>query len=187
MKLKPKFLLNSIKIILVLATINVAYLAWRYLALRQGWVQPGTAICSISDFVDCDKVLLTAEARAFYVPNALLGFGFFFGSLIWIFLGFKLNEAYHHHIIRTFFFWLVIAAFFTFRFFYLLVQLPAFCPLCPVSHFLTYILLVSSYLLWKRTPQIQEKKSFKPLILLVVLCVGQFWLWLCLWFVLSGL
>jgi uncharacterized membrane protein len=64
-----------LKLVLLLAVINTAYLSWRYLALHEGLVTAGTGICSLTDFVDCDKVLSTNEARAFYVPNAILGFG----------------------------------------------------------------------------------------------------------------
>jgi uncharacterized membrane protein len=179
--------LTVIKLLLVLATVNTGYLSWRYLALRQGLVEPGTAMCSITEYVDCDKVLLTPEARAFYVPNALLGFGFFFGALIWLVIGFRLGPAYHRHILRTLTFWLVIATFFTFRFVYLLVQLPALCPLCPLSHLMTYVLLALSFSLLRQTPPGTTPSALRPLSLLVALCVGQFFLWLALWFHFSGL
>ena len=169
-----------------MATINTTYLSWRYLALREGIVEPGTAICSITEFVDCDKVLMTPQARAFFVPNALLGFGFFFGCLLWFTLGMRLDEGYHYHLIRTLIFWLLIATLMTFWFFYLLVQLPAFCPLCPISHFLTYILLILSFILWRRTEHKKEKRPVRSLVFLVGICVSQFFLWLSLWFTFSG-
>jgi uncharacterized membrane protein len=175
-----------LKLVLLLAVINTAYLSWRYLALHEGLVTAGTGICSLTDFVDCDKVLSTNEARAFYVPNAILGFGFFFGSFLWLMIGLRLDEKYHYHLIRTLVFWLVVATFFTFRFIWLLVQLPALCPLCPWNHLLTYLATIFAFLLWRKTPHNKAKAEPKPLILLVSLCVGQFFLWLVLWFILSG-
>lgn len=175
-----------LKLILLLAVLNTAYLSWRYLALREDLVTAGTGICSLTEFVDCDKVLFTIEARTFYVPNALLGFGFFFGCFLWLTIGLRLDEKYHYHLLRTLVFWLVIATFFTLRFIWLLVQLPALCPLCPWNHLLTYLATIFSFLLWRKTPHSKEKAELKPLILLVSLCVGQFFLWLILWLIFSG-
>lgn len=166
---------------LLLAVVNTGYLSWRYLALSEGLVAPGTGICSVSEKIDCDKVLSTPEARAFYVPNAVLGFGFFFGCLLWLVIGFRLEKSYHHHIVRTLAVWLIVATFFTFRFFWLLVQLPALCPLCPWNHFLTYAAAVLAVVIWRRTPRGTEKISAKPLIILVLICVAQFFLWLVVW------
>ena len=180
---KIEFLL---KIVLLLAVVNTAYLSWRYLGLREDFVTAGTGICSLTDFVDCDKVLSTNEARAFYVPNALLGFGFFFGCFLWLIIGFRLGANYRYHVIRTLVFWLVIATFLTFRFIWLLVHLPALCPLCPWNHLLTYLALIFAFVLWRKTPHSHEKAESKPLILLVTLCVGQFLLWLILWSIFSN-
>jgi hypothetical protein len=58
---------------LLLATANTAYLTWRYLAVRHGWSAPGAGLCSWTAWVDCDRVLQSAEARWFFVPNAVLG------------------------------------------------------------------------------------------------------------------
>lgn len=171
-----------LKIVLLLAVANTAYLGWRYLALRAGLVEAGTGICSLTETVDCDKVLSTPEARAFFVPNALLGFGFFFGCLLWLTIGERLGGAYQYHIVRTLAVWLIVATFFTFRFFWLLVQLPAFCPLCPFNHLLTYAATILAVLIWRRTARPAEKVSAKPLIILVTVCVGQFFLWLFVWF-----
>jgi uncharacterized membrane protein len=180
---RTQFLL---KLVLFLAVLNTGYLSWRYLALREDIVVPGTGICSLTDFVDCDKVLSTPQARAFYVPNALLGFGFFFGCFLWLTIGLRLDKKYHYHLIRTLVFWLIIATFFTFRFIWLLIHLPNLCPLCPWNHLLTYLSLIFAFLLWQKIPHNKEKTEAKPLILLVSLCVGQFFLWLLLWFIFSG-
>ena len=53
-----------------LTLLDSGYLSWRYLALRLGIATPGTSLCSWSAFVDCDRVLVTPEANAFFVPNA---------------------------------------------------------------------------------------------------------------------
>lgn len=172
-----------LKLILLLAVINTAYLSWRYLALEADIVTRGSGICSLTEFVDCDEVLTTPEARAFYVPNALLGFGFFFGCFLWLIIGLRFAEQYHYHLIRTLVFWLFIATLLTFRFIWLLIHLPNLCPLCPWNHLLTYLALIFAFLLWRKTPHQHQKIDAKPLILLVTLCVGQFFLWLALWFV----
>jgi uncharacterized membrane protein len=167
--------------VLIITVLDTAYLSWRFIALHGGWVAPGTGICSWSARVDCDRVLLRPEASAFYVPNGLLGFSFFFGCLIWWSLGSRLGEAYRHHVIRTLLFWLTVATLFTFRFFWLLIHLDVFCPFCPWNHLLTYVALVTVFLIWRRTPRPRERAPLKPLVLLVVLCVAQFFLWLALW------
>ena len=118
--------------VLIITVLNSAYLSWRYIALHAGWVAPGTGICSWTATIDCDKVLLTPEARAFYVPNAILAFGFFFGCLVWWVAGSRLGQPYRHHIIRTLAFWLVIATLFTFRFFWLLILFFPLLLLLPV-------------------------------------------------------
>ena len=175
-------ILNRILLVaLALAVLNTGYLSWRFVALHAGWVAPGTGICSWTETVDCDKVLITTEARAFYVPNALLGFGFFFGCLLWWTLGNRLGAVYRYHIARTLVVWLVIATLFTFRFFWLLVHLDAFCPLCPWNHLLTYIALVAAFLIWRATPRPTERVSIKPLVLLVGPCVSQFFLLNLIW------
>src|SRR5215210_7386763 len=107
----------------LLAVVNTAYLSWRYLALQAGWVAPGTSLCSWTDGIDCDKVLLTREARAFYFPNALLGFGFWLGCLVWWEAGRRLGVDYRRHVLRTLAFWLAVAALLTLRFFWLLIHL----------------------------------------------------------------
>jgi uncharacterized membrane protein len=168
-------------IAILLAVANTAYLSWRYLALQARWVVPGTSICSWTEGIDCDKVLLTKEARAFYFPNALLGFGFWLGCLVWWEAGRRLGPGYRRHVLRTLAFWLAVAALFTFRFFWLLAHLDAFCPLCPWNHLCVYGALALSSALWRRAPAPPQKLRHAPLLLLVVFCVSQFWLWLSLW------
>lgn len=170
-------------ILLGLTVLNTGYLSWRYIALHAGWVAPGTGLCSWTAGIDCDHVLLTPDARAFYVPNAVLGFGFFFGCLIWWLAGQRLGADYRHHVVRTLAFWLAVATLLTFRFFWLLAHLDAFCPFCPWNHILTYIALAVALLLWRATPRPVTPRPVAPLVRLVALCVAQFWLWQALWYV----
>ena len=166
---------------ILLAVCNTAYLSWRYLALQAGWVAPGTSLCSWTEGIDCDKVLLTREARAFYFPNALLGFGFWLGCLVWWEAGRRLGVDYRRHVLRALAFWLAVAAAFTLRFFWLLARLDALCPLCPWNHLLVYVALALALALWRRAPAPAPGRAHAPLVLLVVFCVSQFWLWLSLW------
>ena len=127
-------------------------------------------------------MLVTPEARAFYVPNALLGLGFFFGCVLWWHGGRRwLSAAYHHHLARTLCFWLGIATLFTFRFWQLLLGLDALCPLCPWNHLFTWIAFGASVVVWRRSRPPESPAPLRPLALHVALCVGQFFLWLALW------
>lgn len=168
-------------VVLAVTVLDTAYLSWRFIALHAGWVAPGTGVCSWTSFVDCDRVLLTPQARAFYVPNALLGFGFFLGCLIWWTAGRALGAAYHHHVARTLAFWLAVATLFTLRFFWLLVHLEAFCPFCPWNHALTYVALALAWLIWRAAPRPTQPRPLGPLVWLVALCVAQFWAWQLAW------
>jgi uncharacterized membrane protein len=156
---------------LILAVLDSAYLAWRYLALRLALVTPGTSICSWSIRVDCDRVLLTPEANAFFVPNALLGSAFYIGCLVWWLAGRRLGPEYRFHLIRTLVFWLGIASLLTLRFFWLLFHLSWFCPLCPLNHLLTYAALAAAILLFRRTPRPLHRVDLRPLLMLVASCV----------------
>jgi uncharacterized membrane protein len=167
---------------LVFAALDSGYLAWRYLALRLAVVTPGTSICSWSARIDCDRVLLTPQANAFIVPNALLGAAFYAGCLVWWYFGTRLGPEYRFHIIRTLAFWLGVASVVTLRFFWLLVHLPVFCPLCPLNHFATYIALAAAVILLKRTEPGSGMTRRKPLIALVIACVVFFALCQLLWF-----
>lgn len=166
---------------ILLAVVNTAYLSYRYVALRGGWARPGTGLCSLTEVIDCDRVLLTREARAFYFPNALLGFGFWLGCLVWWEAGRRLGAAYRRHVLRTLVFWLAVAGLLTLRFFWLLAHLEAFCPLCPWNHLLVYVALACAAVLWRRAPPPPEHRPAAPLVWLVLVCVSQFWLWQSAW------
>lgn len=170
-------------IALSLSTLNTLYLSWRFIALFAGWVRPGTGLCSWTEWIDCDKVLQTPQARAFVVPNAILGFGFYSGSLIWWCVGRRLDPRHHHHLTRTLAFWLGVATLFTFVFWYLLLHLEALCPFCPWNHVLTYFSLILAVLVWRMTPQPAEPVSLRPLLILAGVCVVWFWTWQAAWFV----
>lgn len=171
-----------LSIVLVIAALDTIYLSWRFTALYGGWVQPGAGLCSWSETVDCDKVLQSPQARAFVVPNAVLGLGFYTGALIWWFVGRRLGMAYRLHLVRTLAFWLGIASLLTIRFWWLLLQLPALCPFCPWNHVLTYVALVLSVLLWRRIPYPAHHEPPRPLLWLAAFCVVWFWTWQGLWF-----
>ncbi len=168
-------------VVIFITVLDTAYLSWRFVALHAGWVTHGTGICSWTATIDCDKVLLTPEARAFYVPNAILAFGFFFGCLVWWVAGLWLGEPYRHHIIRTLAFWLGIATLFTLRFFWLLIHLDALCPFCPWNHVLTYVALAVALIIWQSTSRPTEQAPVTPLVVLVCICVAQFFIWQLLW------
>lgn len=124
---------------LALATANTAFLTWRYLAVRHGWATPGTGICSWTAWVDCDRVLQSAEARWFFVPNAVLGLGFFGGC--W--LGWRgvrattgATFAAGCALLANV---LAVGALASLWFLYLMTRLDALCPLCPWNHLLAFV------------------------------------------------
>ena len=168
---------------LAFAALDSGYLTWRYLALRLALVRPGTSLCSWPAFIDCDRVLLAPQANAFFVPNALLGFAFYIGCLIWWHAGARLGAEYRFHVIRTLTFWLAVASLFTLRFFWLLVHLPNFCPICPLNHFATYAALAASMVLFHGSAHGATRIRWRPLIALVAVCVGLFTLLQLIWFV----
>lgn len=169
---------------LTITALDTIYLAWRFIALAGGWVQPGTGICSLSEWIDCDKVLATPQAHAFYVPNAVLGLGFYTGCLIWVVLGRRLGPGYQPHIVRSLTVWLAIATVFTLFFWSLLIRLPALCPFCPWNHVLTYVALGVAWRLWRITPHPAYHQPWRPLLALVGFCVVWFWLVQGLWLLL---
>lgn len=162
-------------VILSITALDTVYLSWRFIALAAGWVQPGTGICSWSDWIDCDKVLATPQAHAFYVPNAVLGVGFYAGCLLWLVLGQRLGPGYQAHLIRSLTVWLGVATLMTFYFWSMLIRLPALCPFCPWNHVLTYLALGVSMRLWRITPRQPGHRPLRPLLSLVAICVGWFW------------
>lgn len=124
---------------LALATANTAFLTWRYLAVRHGWATPGTGLCSWTAWVDCDRVLQAAEARWFFVPNAVLGLGFFGGC--W--LGWRgvraTTGATHAAGCALLADVLAVGALASLWFLYLMTRLDALCPLCPWNHGLAFV------------------------------------------------
>lgn len=168
---------------LCFAAADSAYLTWRYLALRLALAAPGSSLCSWTAQIDCDRVLLTPAANAFFVPNALLGAAFYVGCLLWWFAGKRLGIEYRFHIIRTLAFWLAVASVITLRFFWLLVHLNVFCPLCPLNHIATYIALGSAFGVLRKTPVQEGHFNARRLFALVLLCVGFFVIVQLLWLV----
>lgn len=135
---------------LALATANTAYLTWRYLAVRHGWSAPGSGLCSWTAWVDCDRVLQSAEARWFVVPNAVLGFGFFGGS--WLFWrGVQATAGATRAVGCA---WLaralVVGALASLWFVYLMTRLDALCPLCPWNHALAFEAAVAACVVARR-------------------------------------
>src|SRR3954447_21989111 len=160
--------------VLAVAALDSTYLAWRYVALRLALVTPGSSLCSWTEWIDCDRVLLTPQASAFVVPNALLGAAFYIGCLVWWHAGKRLGPAYRFHLLRTLVFWLAVASVVTLRFFWLLVHLPNFCPLCPVNHLATYVALAAAIFTFRKASRPAERIALRPLMLLVVSCVLLF-------------
>lgn len=123
---------------LALATLNTAYLTWRYLAVRHGWSPPGTGLCSWTAWIDCDRVLQSPEARFFFVPNAVLGLGFF-GGCWWFWFGARATTAGRRELaLRWLANGLVVGALASLWFLYLMTRLDALCPLCPWNHLLAF-------------------------------------------------
>ncbi|MFO0563025.1 MAG: vitamin K epoxide reductase family protein [Polyangiales bacterium] len=142
----------ALAIALVVAVLDCVYLSWRYLALHglpSAWVVAHTGLCSWTEAIDCDRVLVTPQARAFFVPNATLGLGFFAGAAHWWFRGVRRYPEHRLHLARTLAFWLGVATLFTLRFWWLLIHLPALCPFCPWNHVFTYIAFASALLVWR--------------------------------------
>ncbi len=114
------------------------YLTVRYLRLHTGHVQPGTSLCSWTRYIDCDQVLLTREARRFMIPNAVLGLSFNLAGTAIYFAALS-SDRYS--------LWLLLAGMYavsaavTVVFWRLLLRLSSLCPLCPLHHILTYIIL----------------------------------------------
>jgi uncharacterized membrane protein len=169
-------------VVLAVTALDTTYLTWRFTALYAGWVVPGTGICSWSDGVDCDQVLQTPQARAFRVPNAVLGLGFYTGALLWWVAGRRLGAAYRPHVVPSLAVWLGIASLITFWFWWLLAGLDALCPFCPWNHILTYISLYLSVMVWRLTPQPPQHEPLRPLLWLAAACVLWFWACQGAWF-----
>ncbi len=173
------------------AVANCVYVTWRYLALHAGAVRPGTGLCSLYDRaflifprgVDCDPVLLSPQARAFYVPNATLGLGFFLGcALFWERCRSTPQRGAAIALLRL---WMPLATLFTLRFFSLLVFLPTLCPVCPWNHLLTWLM---TWAMWRmgrdeKTPSLNVALSSLrgPIALGVSVFVAAQVLWAVPW------
>ncbi len=143
---------RALAVALTVAVLDCVYLAWRYTALHGApspWVEAHTGLCSWTVGIDCDRVLVTPEARAFWVPNATLGLGFFAGAAHWWFVGVRKYPEHRVHLARTLAFWLGVATLITFRFWWLLVHLPALCPFCPWNHVFTYVAFGAALAVWR--------------------------------------
>lgn len=174
---------RALTLVLALTVLDCAYLSWRFLALKADLVAPGTGLCSWSAWIDCDRVLSTPQARAFFVPNATLGLGFFLGCLLWWTLGRRVLDArYRPYVTGALAFWLVVASAFTLRFWWLLVHLDHLCPFCPWNHLWTWVATALALVVWRRTPAPSgPAPPPAPLALLVAGCVAQLFVWQALW------
>ncbi|MCW8137631.1 MAG: hypothetical protein KIT58_01855 [Planctomycetota bacterium] len=174
---------RALTLVLSLTVLDCAYLSWRFLALKADLVAPGTGLCSWSAWIDCDRVLSTPQARAFFVPNATLGLGFFLGCLLWWTLGRRVLDArYRPYVTGALAFWLVVASGFTLRFWWLLVHLDHLCPFCPWNHLWTWVATALALVVWRRTPTPSgPAPPPAPLALLVAGCVAQLVVWQALW------
>jgi uncharacterized membrane protein len=180
---------RALSLALVIAVLDCVYLSWRYLALHGApspWVVPHTGLCSWTAGIDCDRVLVTPEARAFYVPNATLGLGFFAGAAHWWFVGARRFAEHRRLLALTLAFWLFVASLFTLRFWWLLVHLSALCPFCPWNHVFTYIAFVACALVWRgeATPEREVATPWRSLAGHAVLSIAPLILCNALWAIL---
>ena len=181
--------MNAARVLLVsllLAVLDTGYLSWRFVALRAGWVEPGTGLCSWTAWIDCDQVLQTSQARAFHVPNAILGWGFFFGCLLWWLWSRRLAPEHRPFMDRLLAFWLGVATLFTAYFWWLLVHLDHLCPFCPWNHLWTWVAFGAAVVLWRGGREHEVRPPGSVLWPPIAICVGQFWLWQLAWVTLQG-
>lgn len=173
---------------LSVASLDCAYLTWRFVALQAGWVEPGTGLCSWTAWIDCDRVLSTPEARAFYVPNAVLGLAFFSDAWLWCFASRGLAPAARAWAERALAFWLGIATLLTFGFLYLMTQIPALCPFCPWNHLWTWVAFGAALAGLRGAPALDPswREHLRPLAARVALCVGWCLGWLAAWLALTA-
>ncbi len=156
---RARFLRALLGVCLLLTVLDTAYFSQRYLRLRHGWVEPGTGICSFGARVDCDPVLLSPEARAFFVPNALLGLGFYLSVVTF---AFAMRRRFPGAVrTRSLVLGgvLALASVVTLRFFQLLVRLPTLCPFCPWNHLLTYVACGAAFAHARRTSDSGDEPS----------------------------
>ena len=170
-----------LSVALAICVADCVYLSWRYIALHAGRVTPGTGLCSWSSFIDCDQVLLTPQANAFWVPNATLGLGFFGGCALWWVLGRRLGPHAQRAVTSALVAALGLGTLFTFYFFSLLVRLPHLCPFCPWNHAFTWIALGGAIIAHRQHPPERHAPPRRQLAALVVLCVGAFFAVQLIW------
>ncbi len=170
-----------------IAVLDCAYVTWRYLALHSRSVERGTGLCSLyrgvflifPRGVDCDPVLLSPQARAFYVPNATLGLGFFLGcALFWERCRSTPQRGAAIALLRL---WMPIATLFTLRFFSLLVFLPTLCPVCPWNHLLTWTMTWAMWRLGRDEPTPSLSVALRSLRGPIALGVSTFVIAQILW------
>lgn len=138
---------------LVLACANTTYLSWRYLAVRHGWAETGTGLCSWTRNVDCDRVLQSTQARAFWVPNALLGLAFHLSCLaIWL-QACRYGQSARAWALDVLTVLLGSASGLALGFLALMAQLEALCPLCPWNHLLTWVAFGAALRARSKLPQ----------------------------------
>jgi hypothetical protein len=75
-----------------------------------------------------------------------------------------------------------VASVVTLRFFWLLVHLSFFCPLCPLNHVATYVALAAALLTLRQIPRPGIHVELRRLIPLVVSCVLLFLILQLLWY-----
>jgi uncharacterized membrane protein len=169
-------------------SLDCAYLTWRFVALQAGWVEPGTGLCSWTAWVDCDQVLSTPEARAFYVPNAVLGWAFFSGASLWWWGSRRFPEAARGWAERALTLWLGIATLLTFLFIYLMTQISAFCPFCPWNHLWTWIAFGAGVAGLRSAPPLDPgwREHRARLARWVAGCVSWCLAWLAAWLALTA-
>jgi uncharacterized membrane protein len=147
---------------LLLATANTGYLTWRYLAVRHGLAAPGTGLCSWSATVDCDPVLLSPEARWFFVPNAVLGGAFFSACTLGWFAARRLPGRAARAAIEVLCWSLLLGALLSLWFLYLMTRLSWLCPLCPWNHVLAFTAAGAAFGVRRTLPPVAGADAPQP-------------------------
>ncbi|MCB9232952.1 MAG: hypothetical protein H6581_14910 [Bacteroidia bacterium] len=176
----PRYL-TLLKIVLALATLNAAYLCWRFILVHEDPSAVGTSLCSFTETIDCDKVLSTPQARAFFFPNATLGFGFLLASLIGLWLTFMMERQYWRPLLKFLQKMLILGAGTTLIFWYLLLNLPVFCVLCPVNHISIYLALILVTLMLKDIQIETDRVDRTRFLRIIGLCAAVFFTVQLIW------